>query len=887
MGLEGAARLAQAPGESRAPRVLWRSRPASLSIWGWHDAHSPSTATPWGSSTTSCHAALLPSRLFARPGFRPDGRPPHDGRTDTMESAAATPPGAPGSTSTAAVGPPLASCQCALLPDRLSARPAFSLGAGTRAERSGDECSANSVRMPPRAALISPASPPAVASSRTVILPDRLSARPLLWLGKRRRDDKESTDAPMAKRRRLLGSRARPRGERRGRNTRRAPASHAHMHMHMAPSAPHTAPRAPHAAQGAPHLAQGAPHSARSAPHLAQGAPYHNHHVHHHYHHHHYTSAPPPLTGLPAGPHAHARGRQRETEQYAEPPHRRAAVDADASPQTTAMPPPPAPPPPAQPPPAPPPPLGEAAEQPQLTTGTTQYERDPGGCVNHTWRRAELPARPMPQPRAKPPPQTPSQPPSQPQPPSQLPTAATMCCRCSAPFTLVNYSGPDPTCFPCRRAAGRRQQGRESETSAPGATVTAAGAPAAASHSRAASDARWIPSKGERRRVLFSLGRAGGAAGSAANDAGISVEKYMDAALRRLTAAPSDTRAAVATKPVAIVRTTHVAAPTVPATAPADGSPASEAFSARTTPPASAAAPADALPSFEAMEEAMAPSAAPRVAPEPPQSGTPSLPPADAAAPATAPGMQPPRPPPQPRPPPPPPDSAMVMRDCCQCGEPAYVPESTPMHQALCSQHTAARPRTPITAEMELDEMAVIGAPQFSERLRALQERMPPVMQWCRSCKQQGSFARVRPHHQCAECQSESERRHCEFPRTPLPRHGFKRAPKRLPPSAAASAATIPDAAAPAAATPATVAPAAATPTAAPATTPASPPSPKIKIEPAAQLETWALPDSIPLPEGCPPPVQAGRGRGAPGVARRCSKCGEFRRGHKCKASNA
>ena len=65
--------------------------------------------------------------------------------------------------------------------------------------------------------------------------------------------------------------------------------------------------------------------------------------------------------------------------------------------------------------------------------------------------------------------------------------------------------------------------------------------------------------------------------------------------------------------------------------------------------------------------------------------------------------------------------------------------------------------------------MAVIGAPKFAERLRALQERMPPEMKWCVRCKQQGSFARVRPHHECATCQSETERpasasfrvRHC------------------------------------------------------------------------------------------------------------------------------
>ena len=116
-----------------------------------------------------------------------------------------------------------------------------------------------------------------------------------------------------------------------------------------------------------------------------------------------------------------------ETEQYAEPPHRRAAVDADASPQTTAMPPPPAPPPPARPPPAPPPPLGPLSSRSWQQARRREYERDQGGCVSHTWRRAELPARPI----------------------------RPMLGRCRSrvqsrrkrhPNHPCNYSGPDPTC---------------------------------------------------------------------------------------------------------------------------------------------------------------------------------------------------------------------------------------------------------------------------------------------------------------------------------------------------------------------------------------------------------------------------------------------------------
>ena len=29
------------------------------------------------------------------------------------------------------------------------------------------------------------------------------------------------------------------------------------------------------------------------------------------------------------------------------------------------------------------------------------------------------------------------------------------CRRCRTRFTLVNYNGPDPTCFPCRQAAAK------------------------------------------------------------------------------------------------------------------------------------------------------------------------------------------------------------------------------------------------------------------------------------------------------------------------------------------------------------------------------------------------------------------------------------------------
>jgi hypothetical protein len=241
-------------------------------------------------------------------------------------------------------------------------------------------------------------------------------------------------------------------------------------------------------------------------------------------------------------------------------------------------------------------------------------------------------------------------------------------------FRLVNYNGPDPTCFPCRQATQKR---------------AAAAAKAAVKGTCKAAKRTWDES--------------GGAAAPP-----------PAAAVMKPPPAPSRVQVSVAAPPAAAPAAALAATkpPTLPLAQPPAAKPAAAVPPVAKLPPVAGPSmprvPAPPRPppillgtsSEQALQLLMAhykmegeppprpaagkPAAAPAAVPAPKPQPTPTA----ASAPAPAP------PAPVPAPPPAaaaPPAAAgkLVMRDCRRCGEPAWLPPCTPMAHALCPAHAA------------------------------------------------------------------------------------------------------------------------------------------------------------------------------------------------------